>query len=111
MKAVILMLVLVLAACQPQPSAPIAAGTFGPDLVERQKALCESRGGRWGRGGGLGTSVCYETPRTANQPCATAQDCDGLCLARSRTCAPVRPFFGCHEVFTASGTRATQCIE
>ncbi|MEO1154584.1 MAG: hypothetical protein AAFR34_00740 [Pseudomonadota bacterium] len=102
------LLALVLAACQPAGSdlPPVGAA-----LVTSQKEACEADGGRWGTGLSEETFVCYRTPADAGQSCAVASDCEGLCLARSRTCAPVVPLFGCNEVLGRLGARTTLCIE
>jgi hypothetical protein len=34
-----------------------------------------------------------------------------MCLARSGTCAPIMPLFGCNEVLDKQGRRVTLCIE
>jgi hypothetical protein len=62
-----------------------------PPKSEAQRA-CESRGGLWARG-------------------RSKADCQGQCLARSMTCAPALPMFGCHEVVERSGMRVTLCID
>ena len=90
---------------------PVTAGQFGPDLVSRAEAQCSARGGRWGQGGLSGGFVCYERTRDADRACSASTECDGMCLARSRTCSPVKPLFGCHEVLTRLGARATLCID
>ncbi|SEN68133.1 hypothetical protein SAMN04488011_105239 [Palleronia pelagia] len=76
-----------------------------PSPAER---ACTEDGGRWGRAGESGF-ICYRTPRDANKSCTRESDCLGACLARSRTCAPITPLLGCHEILTDSGTRATEC--
>ncbi|WP_068112913.1 hypothetical protein [Tropicimonas marinistellae] len=103
---------LALAACLPgrePPEPPAQPGT--PEFVEQQRAQCESGGGRFGTGPGGATRVCYKTPADAGQFCTTGADCEGLCLARSRTCAPEVPMFGCHEAIMENGLRATICLD
>ncbi len=102
---------LLLAACQLEEEPVLTPGAFGPDLAARAEAQCIDRGGRWGKGGLSGTFVCYEDTRDANQTCDSAQDCEGICFARSRTCSPVKPIFGCHDILNALGAEATLCIE
>ena len=102
---------LTLLACQPDDGDDVPAGVFDPGLVDRQQAKCAADGGRWGAGGGNGNFVCYMPTKDANQTCTSGLDCEGLCLARSRTCAPVTPFFGCHEVLNSRGAAQTLCIE
>jgi hypothetical protein len=74
-------------------------------------AACTERGGRPVLFGGGPAIVCAMPARDAGQRCSTGRDCQGLCLARSRTCAPVVPLLGCHDVLTDNGTPARQCIE
>lgn len=105
------LMALALAACQVDEAEPVAPGTFDPGLAERQRSLCEADGGRWGSGGKSGALVCYRTAPDAGQSCRADGDCAGLCLARSRTCAPVTPFFGCHEVLNSEGVPQTLCID
>ena len=99
MRIVILSLVALfaLAGCKSvsEPTAP--EGT--PEFVEQQRTICEARGGSWGSGEDRATNICFLTPKDANEPCTQASDCEGQCLARSRTCAPVMPLLGCHDVF------------
>ena len=106
-----LIAVIVVSACQSDAPEEVAPGTFDPGLVERQRAQCEESGGRWGSGGQEGRLVCFLVTPDANASCNSASDCEGLCLARSRTCSPVTPFFGCHEVLNGRGAAQTLCIE
>ena len=102
---------LVLAACQEDGSAgPVDSGA-APDLVAIVGAECERDGGRWAPTPGKAGFVCYRDLPDAGKFCRAAGDCRGHCLARSRTCSPIEPFFGCHEVLANSGVRQTLCIE
>jgi len=103
---------LALAACQ--EDGPRASGTqnvASPDFFEKDRLACEKQGGHWGAGASDKFFLCYRQTRDANKECSKASDCDGLCLARSRTCAPYTPLYGCQEVLTDNGQQATQCIE
>ncbi len=94
-------------AADPTGEAPREA-----DIFARARALCEAEGGRFGRApGATEARICFRTPDDANQPCRTNADCEGPCLARSRTCAPILPLLGCHDVILSSGMRATECIQ
>ncbi len=108
-----LLLVSILAACQPEDKAagPPDLSGFDPERFEREKAACERRGGWVARGGLAGTHVCFEKTRDAGKACREADDCEGLCLARSRSCAPIRPLFGCHEILAENGMPVTLCID
>lgn len=101
---------LVLAACQPEEEGLVTGGGVIVSDVEELAAQCRADGGRWGTTPSAG-SACFRDTPDANQRCTSANDCSSLCLARSGTCAPFTPFFGCHEVLTASGARATQCTQ
>jgi len=100
-----------LVGCQEDGIGVSESETAVPDiLADRQKA-CERRGGNWGLTPGKAAFTCYRQLSDANQTCATERACQGLCLARSRTCAPIEPMFGCHEILTSDGVRQTLCIE
>ena len=100
--------VLLLGSCQEDGAASAPEAAPVPALVTEARAQCERDGGTWtSRGSALFT--CYRPTRYANKTCAAGSDCEGLCLARSRTCSPITPFLGCHEILTDGGTRATQC--
>ena len=101
---------LLLSACQ--EDGPLGSATetdAAPDLLADQRLSCERDGGRWGLRAGESLFVCFRNTRDANRSCGKDSDCEGFCLARSRTCAPVTPFLGCHEILTEGGQRATQC--
>ena len=89
--------VLALAACQEDGPAPSETQSAFPDLLRLQREACEKDRGRWGL--------------AANKTCKVGSDCQGLCLARSRTCSPIEPFYGCHQVLSDSGVPQTLCIE
>jgi hypothetical protein len=111
MRSLALVLAL-LAACNSEPETPdTGLAGYDPDRVAREQAACTERGGRWGRGGKTGGFLCFTPTRDANRSCDSASDCEGLCFARSRTCAPFTPVFGCNEVLTSLGSRSTLCID
>jgi hypothetical protein len=76
-----------------------------------EEAACAARGGRWAQGGLSGAFVCFEQTRDAGRQCRRESDCESICLARSGTCAPIKPFFGCQDVLTDTGLRATLCVD
>ncbi|MEO0830775.1 MAG: hypothetical protein AAFY03_09995 [Pseudomonadota bacterium] len=80
----------------------------GEALVEEQREACESGGGTFGRAPN-GLNLCFSTPRDAGQRCEQNSDCEGVCLARSRTCAPLIPLVGCNEVLVGPGRVLTEC--
>ncbi len=81
-----------------------------PDLLSEQRMACERDGGRWGASP-AGGSTCYRNLSDAGKQCTGEKDCQGVCLARSGTCSPVSPLFGCHEVLSNTGMVQTLCLE
>lgn len=55
--------------------------------------------------------ACVRPTGEGLKACRRATDCRGECLARSGTCAPIAPLFGCNEVLDDMGRRMTQCID
>ncbi len=102
----------------PQPDvAPVAETPVDPAATTpvapkpEQQVLCEKRGGRWsGVGSGI-LRICVYPTRDDGKQCDRESDCEGVCLARSRTCAPVDPLLGCNEILQDNGARVTLCIE
>lgn len=114
MKRALLIVLLALGGCQPETpedTGPPDLSGYDPEAATRAQQICETDGGNWAKGGLAGGFVCFMPTRDANERCTSGTQCDGLCLARSQTCAPITPFFGCHEVLTDSGVRATLCID
>ena len=72
---------------------------------------CERKGGRYVATGESGARSCIQPTRDAGKQCSKESDCDGLCLARSRTCAPFKPLFGCNDILQKDGRRVTLCID
>ncbi len=103
--------VFLLASCQEDGPAASSATEPIPDLLASAQRSCERDGGTWGRTPGKATFVCYRNLSDAGKLCSGESDCKGLCLARSRTCSPIEPFYGCHEVLSKGGVRQTLCIE
>ena len=87
------------------PPAPLP-----PILRERQTA-CERDGGRLVQRGRTGLYDCLRQTGDPGRRCERATDCEGACLARSNSCAPMAPLLGCHEVLDGGGTRVTVCLE
>lgn len=100
-----------LAACEEEDAADTDNAFAGAERFQAAEAACVADGGRWGQGGAAQQFVCYQDTRDANKSCSAQSDCSTFCLARSRTCAPVTPFFGCHEILTDRGLPATICID
>lgn len=96
-----------LASCQmAEPSGGAAAvGGRSPLLVAQD---CEAAGGRMVVG--LAGPQCAAAQPDAGKSCRDNSDCAGFCLAKTRSCTPVTPYFGCHDVLTG-GKAATICVD
>lgn len=99
---------------EPPPAAP--APQAAPEPPPEPPALANQRQECRRSGGQLaprlpGVYACVRATRDAGRRCEAAADCEGLCLARSASCAPLAPLFGCHEVFTSPGRRETLCTD
>ncbi len=105
----VLLISVLLAGCQEDGAESSDAEI--PELLNPLRVECEKSGGRWGTVRGRDTYACFHQTRDANKSCDNESDCEGMCLARSRTCTPQIPLFGCHEVISSSGLRQTRCIE
>ena len=90
----------------PQTAEPVA-----PVVIKTASHLaCEKRGGRWSVAGGGTAAFCQSPTRDAGKSCLKSTDCAGYCLEKSRTCAPVTPMLGCHDILNETGRMLTQCI-
>lgn len=76
-----------------------------------QQIACEKKGGNWGVAGKSGANTCIKSTGEGAKQCERQTDCKGSCLARSGTCAPYTPLFGCNEILQADGSRVTLCID
>lgn len=102
-------------AAQPEPTAqteatpipePIATVPKSPEQI-----ACERRSGTWAKVGKSSGRSCVQRTRDAGQQCRRETDCEGRCLARSGTCAPLKPLFGCNDILQADGRQVTLCID
>lgn len=75
------------------------------------RLACESNGGNYQIAGLLQQHVCLKPTPDGGKSCSKASDCSGFCLADSRTCAAVRPMFGCHEILAEDGTTVGLCVD
>lgn len=97
-------------------AAPAQADTLAPPAEpaapkSASQLACEAKGGSWAVAGGSLARACIFRTRDAGKACRKQSDCEGLCLARSRSCAPVRPLFGCNDILQADGRQVTLCID
>jgi len=111
---VVAMMLFALASCQflqmdQEPDSGLKG--YSPNAMETQRAACMARGGSFSKAGKSDGLICIETTRDAGKVCTSGTECDGQCLARSGTCSPLKPLFGCHEILADNGGRATICID
>jgi hypothetical protein len=82
-----------------------------PEAVKSPSQIaCEKTGGRFAKAGNSTTFVCARETRVGGKSCRRETDCEGLCLARSRSCSPITPVLGCQESLTRDGLRVTECV-
>ncbi|WP_295073318.1 hypothetical protein [Tabrizicola sp.] len=99
-------------------SSELAEPAPKPDLAEmpvtpksEQQLACEKKKGRWARvGKGEGRACVFQT-KDSGKRCERESQCDSVCLARSGTCAPFKPMYGCNEILQDNGARVTLCLE
>jgi hypothetical protein len=97
----------------PPPAEPDAAAepeVIDPAQQTPEAIACTRRGGVWTRIGSGEARACVRRTRDAGKQCDADRDCQGQCLARSGTCAPVDPLFGCNDVLQDDGRRMTLCL-
>jgi hypothetical protein len=82
-----------------------------PALLTPEALACAKDGGRWSRFGASEARACLTPTGDAGKRCTKDSDCEGVCLARSGSCAPVSPLFGCNEVLQDDGRRMTLCLD
>lgn len=87
------------------------AAASDPSNAATLQTACERRGGEWRNVGRGGLMTCFTTPKDAGKYCTKSTDCSTECLARSNTCAPIQPLYGCNELLDASGRRGTLCVD
>ncbi|MBH1974064.1 MAG: hypothetical protein I8H94_03205 [Rhodobacteraceae bacterium] len=98
-----------------EPAAEVAPEAAAEEPVvpamSPQEQACVKKGGAWSAAGKSGARACVKTTRDSGKHCTKAGQCEGACLARSNTCAPVTPLFGCNDVLQDNGAMVTLCID
>jgi hypothetical protein len=102
---------------KPRPEATtdaVATPEAVPPVPDAEKSAaqmaCEKKKGIWSKAG-KGGNACVTYTRDGGKSCTSAKDCDSQCLARSGTCAPIKPLFGCNEILDEMGRRMTLCVD
>lgn len=100
------------AAAKPAAQTPgLEVKTPPPAPRSPEEAKCRKAGGSWAPVGKARAMTCIYQTRDSGKSCSRKSQCEGLCLARSGTCAPIRPLFGCNEILQDDGSRVTLCID
>ena len=76
-----------------------------------QQLLCQKAKGQWLSAGDTGAFYCASLTRDSGKQCRKKGDCQGQCLARSGTCSPITPLYGCNDVLEKDGRQVTLCID
>ena len=92
-------------------AAPEAAAEAPAPVMSPQEQACIKTGGSWVTTGKSGARACVKTTRDSGKHCTKASQCEGACLARSNTCSPVTPLFGCNDILQDNGVMVTLCID
>ena len=94
----------------PAPKTPPAEAA-PPAPLSPSALACKKNGGRYIKTGSGDLRACVKVTGEEGKSCTRETDCTGSCLARSGTCAPVKPLFGCNEILQADGRRVTLCLD
>lgn len=92
------------------PVEPGAEAAVLPDPKSDQQLACERKRGQWVTAVGSLKACVYPTGDSGKR-CERESQCEGACLARSGTCSPVEPLYGCNEILQDNGARVTLCLE
>jgi hypothetical protein len=95
----------------PPPAAEPAPPEVDPALLTPAALACQKQGGRYVKTGSGSLRACVRVTNDGGKTCRRETDCQGACLARSGTCAPVTPLFGCNDILQADGRRVTLCLD
>ncbi|OYU39720.1 MAG: hypothetical protein CFE33_10165 [Pseudorhodobacter sp. PARRP1] len=82
-----------------------------PRVLAPEELACVKTGGQWTVAGKAGGMSCVRRMRDAGKSCRKKSDCEGDCLARSNSCAPIAPLFGCNDILQDNGVMVTLCID
>ncbi|SEC02630.1 hypothetical protein [Rhodobacter sp. 24-YEA-8] len=94
----------------PEVAPPEAAPVETNPFTAEARLTCEKAGGNWAKTGS-GFNSCVWSTKDSGKRCTASTQCEGQCLARSGTCAPFTPLFGCSEILDDSGRRMTECLQ
>ncbi len=91
---------------------PAPEETALPDILKSPEQLaCERKSGVYITAGKSGIKTCARRTKDGGKRCKTGRDCQGECLARSGTCSPQDPLFGCNDILQDDGREVSLCID
>jgi hypothetical protein len=94
---------------EPAPKADLEETPVTPK--SEMQLACEKKKGKWSRIGKGNFRACVFQTRDGGKRCEKESQCEGLCLARSGTCSPIKPLYGCNEILQDNGARVTLCLD
>lgn len=97
------------AAAEPAPKPDLAETPVTPK--SEMQLACEKKGGKWAKIGKGDKRACVRQTKDAGKRCERESQCEGVCLARSGTCSPIKPLYGCNEILQDNGARVTLCLD
>jgi hypothetical protein len=97
------------AAAEPAPKPDLAETPVTPK--SEMQIACEKKGGKWAKIGKGDKRACVRMTKDSGKRCERESQCDSVCLARSGTCAPFKPMYGCNEILQDNGARVTLCLD
>jgi hypothetical protein len=93
-------------------SIPVTAHeTEQPEPIAPEVLTCMKQGGEWITAGAEGAKACIHRTRDSGKSCRKKGDCEGDCLSKSNSCAPITPLFGCNDILQENGVMVTLCID
>lgn len=93
----------------PAPKADLEATPVTPK--SEMQLACEKKRGKWSGIGKGDARACIFQTKDGGKRCDRESQCDGVCLARSGTCSPFKPLYGCNEILQDNGARVTLCLD
>lgn len=93
----------------PAPKADLEAAPVTPK--SEMQLACEKKRGRWSGIGKGDARACIFQTRDGGKRCDRESQCEGVCLARSGSCSPFKPLYGCNEILQDNGARVTLCLD
>ena len=93
----------------PAPKADLEAAPVTPK--SEMQLACEKKKGSWSGIGKGDARACVFQTRDGGKRCTKESQCEGVCLARSGTCSPLKPLYGCNEILQDNGARVTLCLD